>query len=52
MRLPWLLQRQGIQGARGRVEGMRRDMEVAAGRAQTPMPEQELDAPQIHPRFE
>jgi len=27
-------------------------MEVAAGRAQTPMPEQELDAPQIDARFE
>jgi hypothetical protein len=31
---------------------MRRDLEGAAGRAQTPMPEQALDAPQIDPRFE
>ena len=34
------------------MEGLRRDMEGAAGRAQTPMPEQELDAPQVDPRFE
>ena len=27
-------------------------MEVAAGRAQTPMAQPELDPPQIHPRFE
>jgi hypothetical protein len=27
-------------------------MEVAAGRAQAPMAQQELDPPQIHPRFE
>ena len=31
---------------------MRRDMEVAAGRAETPMPEQKLDAPQIYAGFE
>jgi len=28
------------------------DMEVAAGRAQAAMAQQELDAPQIDPRFE
>jgi hypothetical protein len=27
-------------------------MEVAAGRAQAPMAQQELDPPQIHPGFE
>jgi hypothetical protein len=27
-------------------------MEVTAGRAQAPMAQQELDAPQIHPGFE
>jgi len=34
------------------VEGMWGDMEVTAGRAQAPMAQQELDPPQIHPRFE
>ena len=28
------------------------DMEVTAGRAQAPMAQQELEPPQIHPRFE
>ena len=31
---------------------MRGDMEVPTGRAETPMPEQELDAPQIYAGFE
>ena len=31
------------------MEGMRGDMEVAAGTAQAPMAQQELDPPQIHP---
>ena len=31
---------------------MQCDMEIATGRAQAPMPEQELDAPQIHAGFE
>ena len=31
---------------------MGRDMEVAAGRVQAPMAQQELDASQIDPRFE
>ena len=34
------------------MEGLGGDMEVAAGRAQAPMAQQELDPPQIHPRFE
>ena len=34
------------------MEGMWGDMEVAAGRAQAPMAQQEVDPPQIHPRFE
>lgn len=34
------------------MEGMGGDMEVTAGRAQAPMAQQELDAPQIHPGFE
>ena len=34
------------------MEGMGGAMEVAAGRAQAPMAQQELDPPQIHPRFE
>ena len=34
------------------MEGLGGDMEVAAGRAQAPMAEQELDPPEIHPRFE
>ena len=34
------------------MEGMGGDMEVTAGRAQAPMAQQELDPPQIHPRFE
>ncbi len=40
-----LVQRQRIQGTGGRVEGMGGDMEVAAGRAQAPMAQQELDPP-------
>ena len=31
---------------------MRRDMEVATGTAQAAVAQQELDPPQIHPRFE
>ena len=34
------------------MEGLGGDMEVAAGHAQAPMAQQELDPPQIHPRFE
>ena len=34
------------------MEGLGGDMEVAAGRAQAAMAQQELDAPQIHPRCE
>ena len=34
------------------MEGLGGAREVAAGRAQAPMAQQELDPPQIHPRFE
>ena len=34
------------------MEGLGGDMEVTAGRAQAPMAQQEVDPPQIHPRFE
>ena len=34
------------------MQGMRRDMEVATGTAQAAMAQQELDPPQIDPRFE
>ena len=34
------------------MEGLEGDMEVTAGRAQAPMAQQELQPPQIHPRFE
>ena len=34
------------------MQGMRRDMEVATGTAQAAVAQQELDPPQIHPRFE
>jgi hypothetical protein len=47
-----LRQRQRIEGTRGRTEGLGGDMEGAAGRAQAPMAQQELDPPQIHPCFE
>ena len=34
------------------MEGMGCDMEVAAGRVQAPLAQQELNAPQIDPSFE
>ena len=34
------------------MKGLGRDMEVAAGRVQAPMAQQELNASQIDPRFE
>src|SRR5215471_14890416 len=34
------------------MEGMRGHMQVSARRLEVPMAEQELDPPEIHPRFE